>query len=151
MNDHARHRLLLQGLLGDEHVEQFATNVSFHHSIELLARMLPPMIDGLAAVQAEDASQTARYMDLLRRGLPIPEDLLEDLTRMAYGSPGEAMRAQKPEGCSCPDPLRAADPHCPIHGFMTDIGLGGRREPAEPGVDVSDSTIADTSWRDGAR
>lgn len=108
MNARERHRLLLQGLLGNEHVEQFATIPSFQYGIEMLARMLPSMVDGLAAAQAEDALDTARYMDLLRRGLS--SGIVKPWPRVDFETHPE------PRVCPCPDPLREVAPACPIHG-----------------------------------
>lgn len=109
MNARERHRLLLQGLLGDEHVEQFSTDPSFQHGIELLARMLPPMVDGLAAAaQAETSQAAARYMGLLSRGLS--SGIVKPWPRVDFETHPE------PRVCPCPDPLREVAPACPIHG-----------------------------------
>jgi hypothetical protein len=50
----------------------------------------------------------------------------------------EAVRVEKrmverdrKNGCTCPDPLRAVQPECPLHGLEPDSEFGGR--PDEPG------------------
>lgn len=129
-----RHRLLLQGLVGDEHAEQFATDPWFGQSIEMFARMLPPMIDGLAAAHKAASALRSDAMDRLRRGLDLPEDLILH----SGASPWEQIReadellgahlqesAQRLGLCLCPDPERAVDPRCSFHGLAAQEGSDG--------------------------
>lgn len=57
-------RALRDALVGEKHQMVYRTNAQFKNAIDLLARLLPPMVDGLAA-QAE-ASAVVMAEDVRR-------------------------------------------------------------------------------------
>lgn len=76
-------RRLLEGLLGEKHREAYQTNAAFHHHMEMLVRMLPLWVDGIAtACEATEADrrEAERLMQTtMPRFLVTPEELAEVL------------------------------------------------------------------------
>lgn len=61
-------RRLLEGLLGEKHREAYLNNAAFHYHIDMLVRMLPLWVDGIAAEcdMAEEERREAEWMAKMR-------------------------------------------------------------------------------------
>lgn len=79
MTEGERHRALIFGLVGAKNHRRFMTSVQFRTSIETLARMLPPMIDGLAAAIDESDITIAQMAEQARRIPAIDEKFIQRL------------------------------------------------------------------------
>jgi hypothetical protein len=69
---------LVEALVGDRHRYLYVHDGSFHHSIEVLARMLLPMVDGLALSCHRESEDRRQLVDRIRMSVTLP-DLPEDL------------------------------------------------------------------------
>jgi hypothetical protein len=69
---------LVEALVGDRHEWLYVHDASFHHSIEVLARMLLPMVDGLALSCHRESEDRRRLVDRIRMSVTLP-DLPEGL------------------------------------------------------------------------